>query len=80
MYCTDNGSVHCGFAGLVLGIESGAVGVRRRNFYEKDLHAMILRAIILFSTLKMINKAGTPWEIRKFRLFLWLKMLYILLT
>ena len=31
-----------------------------------------------FSTLEMINKAGIPWKIRKFRLFLWLKMLYIL--
>ena len=30
-----------------------------------------------FSTLEMTNKAGIPWKIRKFRLFLWLKMLYI---
>jgi len=33
--------------------------------------------IIPFSTLEMTSKAGIPWKIRKFRLFLWLKMLYI---
>lgn len=35
------------------------------------------KCYIPFSTLEMINKAGIPWKIRKFRLFLWLKLLYI---
>ena len=39
-------------------------------FYTKNRLYIEDDDIILFSTLEMISKAGTPWKIRKFRLFL----------